>query len=305
VPPFFDVARVLPPTINPVARTMRRIVSGDATGRPDWIRSIENGHDEGLFGPGSAPWIVHGSLTTLIGGVRALLLQALHPAARAGVQEHSRFRADALGRLAGTSRWLVTLTFGDSLAVERESARVRRMHDRVRGHWADPDVGLRPYAANDPHLLRWVHLAFTDSFLRTYQIWGDEIPGGPDAYVREWGRAAEPLGLVDPPTSTAELHEQIAAYDPELSGGEEAREVVRFILNPPLPLIARPAYAILAAAAITTMEPKHRELLGLPSPPRRATQAAAGALLGGLRLALGDRSPSERAAQRRVSRLES
>jgi uncharacterized protein (DUF2236 family) len=110
---------------------------------------------------------------------------------------------------------------------------------------------------------------------------------------------------VDPPTSTAELHEQIDAYDPELSGGDEAREVVRFILNPPLPLIARPAYAILAAAAITTMEPKHRALLGLPNPPRRATQAAAGALLGGLRLALGDRSPSERAAQRRVSRLES
>jgi uncharacterized protein (DUF2236 family) len=196
------------------------------------------------------------------------------------------------------------LTFGDSLAVERESARVRRMHDRVRGSWADPELGVRPYAASDPHLLRWVHLAFTDSFLTTYEIWGGEIPGGPDAYVREWGRAAEPLGVIDPPTSTAELHEQIEAYDSELSGGEEAREFVRFILNPPLPLIARPAYGILAAAAVTTMEPRHRKLLGLPNPPRRPTQAAAGALLGSLRLALGDRSPSERAARRRVTRLE-
>ena len=265
---------------------------------------MENGEDDGLFGPGSAPWAVHGSLTTLVGGVRALLLQALHPAARAGVQEHSRFRADALGRLAGTSRWLVTLTFGDSLAVERESARVRHMHDRVRGSWADPELGLRPYAASDPHLLRWVHLAFTDSFLRTYQIWGDDIPGGPDAYVREWGRAAELLGLTDPPTTAAQLRQQIGGYDDELSGGEEARDVVQFILNPPLPLTARPAYAILAAAAVTTMEPKHRKLLGLSNPPRRPTQAAAGALLGGLRLALGNRSPSEQAARRRLARLE-
>ena len=115
----------LPMPDNPVSRTFRRIVSGEPEGRPAWVAALEDGDDAGLYGPGSAPWVVHGSLTTLVGGIRALLLQTLHPAALAGVQGHSRYREDALGRLTGTARWLVTVTFGDSTAVERESARVR------------------------------------------------------------------------------------------------------------------------------------------------------------------------------------
>ncbi|HTY72558.1 MAG TPA: oxygenase MpaB family protein [Actinomycetes bacterium] len=301
MPALLDVARVLP--VNPVARTFRRIVSGDPQGRPEWIRALEDGTDAGLFGPGSAPWAVHGSTTTLIGGVRALLLQALHPAALAGVRDHSRYRDDALGRLAGTSRWLVTLTFGDSRAVERESARVRGMHTRVRGLMLDPQGDLRPYAASDPHLLRWVHLAFTDSFLVAHEVWGAAIPGGPDAYVGEWGRAAELLGLDDPPRSVVELRDQLHGYDDELDGGTDAREVARFILNPPLPLAARPAYAVLASAAVSTLEPRHRELLELTALPLTLTRPMAGALLRGLGVALGSTSPSERAARQRLDRV--
>ena len=96
-----------------IATGFRRMVSGDPDGQPDWVRDLENGADTGYFGPGSAPWAVHGSLPTLVGGVRALLLQALHPAALAGVQEHSRYEDDALGRLAGTTQWLTVVTFGD------------------------------------------------------------------------------------------------------------------------------------------------------------------------------------------------
>jgi uncharacterized protein (DUF2236 family) len=252
----------------------------------------------------------------LVGGIRALLLQALHPAALAGVRQHSRYREDALGRLSGTTRWLVTQTFGDTAAVERESARVRLMHARVRGTWSPPGGpleppgpgespgGTRPYSADDPHLLRWVHLAFTDSFLTTYLVWGGDIPGGADGYVADWARAAEPLGLPDPPRSAAELTEQLRSYDGELAGGPEARAVARFVLNPPLPLAARPAYAVLAAGALSTLEPRHRELLELPHVPKRPARAATGALLRGMRLALGDTSPSEQAARGRLARQD-
>ncbi len=281
------------------------MVSGDPSGRPEWVRALEKGDDAGLFGPGSAPWAVHGSLTTLVGGVRALLMQALHPAALAGVRQHSRYRQDALGRLAGTTRWLVTLTFGDTAVVERESARVRLMHQRVRGAVPAGDPAGPPveYSASDPHLLRWVHLAFTESFLVTHQVWGGSIPGGPDAYVADWAKAALPLGLDDPPRSRAELAEQLGGFDGELRGGADAREVVRFILNPPLPLAARPAYAVLAAGAVSTLAPSHRELLGLPTLPRLPAQLATRALLAGMRLAVGPTSPSEQAARTRLAAL--
>jgi uncharacterized protein (DUF2236 family) len=290
---------------NAVSRTFRRIVSGEPDGRPPWVVALEDGDDAGLFGPGSAPWAVHGSLTTLVGGIRALLLQALHPGALAGVRQHSRYEDDALGRLAGTTRWLVTLTFGDTAAVERESARVRGMHGRVRGSYADAAMPgtERAYSADDPHLLRWVHLAFTDSFLTTHERWGREIPGGPDGYVRDWARAAEPLGLADPPRSRAELDAQLRSYDDELAGGPDAREVVQFVLNPPLPTASRPAYAVLAAGAVSTLDPRHRELLGLRAVPRLPVAAATAALLAGMRFAIGDRSPSEEAARTRLTRL--
>jgi uncharacterized protein (DUF2236 family) len=297
--------RMLDVPDNPVARTFRRVVSGDAQGRPAWVRALEDGDDVGLFGPGSAPWAVHGSLTTLVGGIRALLLQALHPGALAGVRNHSRYEQDALGRLAGTTRWLVTLTFGDSAAVERESMRVRTMHSKVRGSYAtpsDPDMAVS-YSADDPHLLRWVHLAFTDSFLRTHQVWGAPIPGGPDAYIREWAKAAVPLGLIDPPRSVAEHDSQLRSFDDELQASDDARDVARFVMNPPLPLAARPAYAVLAAGAVSTLAPRHRELLGLPNLPAPPARFATRTLLAGMRWTIGDTSPSEQAARTRLARL--
>ena len=286
---------------NSMSRGFRQMVSGDPHGRPGWVRALEDGADAGMFGPGSAPWVVHGSLTTLVGGVRALLLQALHPAALAGVREHSRYREDPMGRLAGTTRWLVTVTFGDLAAVDAESARVRRMHQRVHGGTPDTPPGI--YSASDPHLLRWVHLAFTDSFLVTHQEFGGSIPGGADAYVRQWARAAEPLGLPDPPRSVAELSAQLRSFEAELAAGPQAREVVRFLLNPPLPLPARPAYAVLAAAAVSTLDPLHRRMLGLPWVPRFAAQVATRGLLGGMGVLLGRTSPSEQAARARLARL--
>ena len=285
-----------------VADGFRRIVSGDPTGAPDWVKQIAQGSDAGYFGPGSAPWAVHGALPTLVGGVRALLMQALHPGALAGVMQHSRYETDALGRLAGTTKWLTVVTFGDTAAADRECARVQGVHRKVVGTYIGSN-GEIPYAAADPDLLRWVHIAFTDSFLATHQVWGGPIPGGPDAYVREWAKSGELVGVVDPPRSVAELRDQLAAYDQVLSGGPAAASTVNFIRNAPLGAGAKVPYAGLFAGAVSTMPAGHRALLGLPTVPLALTKPLVGALLGSLSLALGATSPSQRAALDRVDTL--
>jgi uncharacterized protein (DUF2236 family) len=285
-----------------VASGFRRIVSGDPTGAPEWARQLANGDDAGYFGPGSAAWAVHGSLPTIVGGIRALLMQAMHPGALAGVMQHSRYEQDALGRLAGTTQWLTVVTFGDTAAADRECARVRGMHRRVVGTYAAAD-GERPYAASDPDLLRWVHVAFTDSFLATHRAWGGAIPGGEDAYVREWATAGELVGVTDPPRSVRELEDQLAAYAPVLRGDDAALRTVDFVRNVPVPMAARPAYALLFAGAVSTMREEHRRLLRLPRRPQPVTRPVVGGVLGALGLALGPASPSQRAAQARIERL--
>jgi uncharacterized protein (DUF2236 family) len=287
-----------------VAAGFRSVVSGDPTGEPEWVRQMADGSDVGYFGPGSAAWAVHGGLPTLVGGIRALLMQALHPGALAGVTEHSRFEQDALGRLAGTTQWLTVVTFGDTAAADRECARVRGMHRRVNGSYV-VDGREREYAATDPDLLRWVHVAFTDSFLAAHRVWGGPIPGGEDAYVREWAKAGELVGVVDPPRSVVQLRAQLDAFRPDLRGDAPARRMAGFIRNAPIPLAGRPGYAVLFAGAVSTLPVDYRSLLGLPSLPLAVTRPSVAALLGGLGLALGPTSPSQRAAQTRIARLAS
>ena len=285
-----------------VASGFRRMVSGDPSGAPAWVRDMATGSDEGYFGPESAAWAVHGSLPTLVGGVRALLMQALHPGALAGVQQHSRYQDDAMGRLAGTTQWLTVVTFGDKAAADRECARVRGMHRRVVGTYAS-ETGQRAYAASDPDLLRWVHIAFTDSFLATHRVWGGGIPGGEDAYVREWATAGELVGVDNPPRSVAELRNQISDYGPQLRGDVAARETARFIRNVPVPLAGRPAYAVLFAGAVSTLPQEHRRMLGVPDLPLAVTRPAVAGILATLAKILGPASPSMQAAHARVDTL--
>src|SRR3954463_7160116 len=181
-------------------------LTGEESGRPYWITALEEGDDAGYFGPGSAAWAVHGGMPTLVAGPRALLMQALHPGAMAGVHDWSRYREDPFGRLNGTIRWLTTVTFGSTGQARAVSARVGRLHERVRGTYRGPGGRELPYSAADPRLLSWVHLAFTDSFLRTHELFGSRpIPGGPDAYVRDWAIAGELMGVPEPPRSVREL----------------------------------------------------------------------------------------------------
>ena len=279
-------------------------LSGSSDGRPAWVDRIEEGSDAGFFGPGSAAWAVHGGLATMVAGIRALLLQTLHPGAMAGVHDWSRYREDPLGRLSGTIQWLVTVTFADTETARRESARVGTFHDRVAGTYTDTAGVVHPYSAGDPDLLHWVHIVFTDSFLACHTLWGDPIPGGADAYVREWATAGELVGVLHPPRSADELTAAFSAYRAAdiLQYDERVAEAVRFIRNPPLRRSMMPAYRVMFAGAVASIPREYRELLGLRRSPFPVLWAT-GLVLGAVRRVLGGSSTSEEAARRRIARL--
>jgi uncharacterized protein (DUF2236 family) len=215
------------------------------------------------FAPGSPITVVHGDAAMFVGGLRALLLQTLHPVAMTAVAEPSDFRRDTWGRLHRTSRFLAVTTFGTASDAGQAVDAVRRIHERVRGQMPDGT----PYAASDPHLLEWVHVAEVDSFLRAHTVYGERRlrPEEKDEYVAQAGDVARRLGVVDPPTSKAALAERLAAFRPELRGTPQARETASYLLlRPPLPLALRPAYGVLAAAAVGLMPVWTRLPLRLP-----------------------------------------
>ena len=276
----------------------RRLLSGAPNGTPPWLEIIAGGETGGLFLPTEGPWVVHRDFGTLVGGIRALLVQALHPATLAGVRNHSRYEKDPLGRLAGTIRWLTVTTFGSHAAVAGEASRVNRLHTRVVG---DKPV---PYRAADPHLLLWVHAAFTDSFLSAHQLYCvAPIPGGADGYVTTWSRSVEPLGLENAPKTLGELDEVMYAFFAELAVTEDTDSVVRFIRKPPLPVLVRPAYSLLFQAAVVSLRPEHRKLLGLTSWPRWIVIPTTRFLLKAIRVLIGPESPIEDGALVRLRRL--
>jgi uncharacterized protein (DUF2236 family) len=189
--------------------------------------------DDGFFGPGSVAWRLSGELSAVIAGLRALLLQALHPLAMAGVDQHSDWRRDPVGRLAATTAYTTIVTFGERAAVERAAERVRRIHERVTG--TDPVTG-GAYAAGDPALLLWVHAALVDSVLAATDLFGTGL-AAPDAdrYVAEMAIAAELLGVpaAQVPRSTAELAAYLSATEPELRATPAATESMAYLLDPP------------------------------------------------------------------------
>lgn len=231
---------------------------------------------------------VHGDASMFVGGLRALLLQTMHPAAMRGVAEHSGYRGDMWGRLANTSRFLAVTTFGHADDAEQAVRAVRRIHERVTGTMPDGTA----YAASDPHLLGWVHVAEIDSFLRAHDAYGAEplVGADRDTYVAQAGEVAARLGATDLPTTESELADALAAYRPELRGTSEAREAVRYVLlRPPLPLAARAPYGVLAAAAVAQMPWWTRAPLRLPLLPlseRTVVRVLGGLATGTIRWAM-------------------
>ncbi|ULE32333.1 oxygenase MpaB family protein [Mycobacterium sp. IDR2000157661] len=231
---------------------------------------------------------VHADASMFVGGLRALLLQSLHPLAMAGVAEHSDYRGDPWGRLQRTSTFLAVTTFGPADDAQRAVDRVRGIHRRVHG--TAPDG--RPYRASDPHLLEWVHIAEVDSFLMAHRLYG-AVPldqAGRDAYVADTARVAAALGVVEPPRTEAELAERIERFRPELAGTAAARDAARFLLlTPPLPVAARAPYGVLAATAVAMLPAWARTPLLLPYfPPIESTviRMSGRVLVGGIRWAM-------------------
>lgn len=294
------------PGIEPWRSRMLVMFSGEPDGRPRWVREIDEGDDAGYFGEGSAAWHVHGSMATLVAGIRALLLQTLHPGAMAGVHDWSRYRSDPLGRLSGTIRWIIAVTFGSAAQAQRESARVDRFHDRVVGEYTDASGASTRYSAHDRELLDWVHLAFTDAFLGAAEVWAPRIPGGADRYVAEWAISGELIGVVDPPRTAAELRDRLDALrvGGVLQRDERVDDIVRFIRRPPLEPAMRLPYAILFGGAVASLPNPFRRMLGLRRPWWPAITATRLALRVVERI-LGQKSTSEDAAQRRLARLRS
>jgi uncharacterized protein (DUF2236 family) len=252
--------------------------------------------DVGLFGPGSVAWRIHADPAALIGGMRALLIQALNPRAMAAMSQHSDFRQDPWGRLRRTSQYLVETIYGDRARAERAARRVRAVHTRVRG--IDPVTGCA-YRADDPDLLLWIHAVEVDSFLTAYRAYAGAISDeDADRYVAEMVAAAELVGLprADVPTDVASLRGYLDSF-PGLALTPAAREGMRVVLSPPLPAALRPLWSIPAIAAVAILPPPVRDLYGLPwlPPATPLVRVAIWALLRTLNVTRRPPPPIQRA----------
>jgi len=267
--------------------------------------------DAGLFGPRTVTWELHSDALLWVAGLRALFLQALHPLALAGVEEHSSFRADPWGRLMRTAGFIGVATYGTRREALDTARMVNRAHRPVRG--VDPVTGA-PYRAADPELLGWVHTGLVDSILVVLRRSGRRVSGADaDRYLAEMGRFARLVGLraSDVPRSESELADYYERLRPRLLGSNAARSAASFVLRPPMPVPvalatpARPAWAAVARLAYGTLPAWAREtyaLRGVWTTDRgtdlglRALRLATRALPPGLR-----EGPHLREARRRLA----
>jgi uncharacterized protein (DUF2236 family) len=289
---------VTPAALPSPRGAIRTLLTGHRDGAAPWVRDLATDGDDGWFGPGSTIWAVHADAATLVGGIRALLVQAMHPVVLAGFDEHSDYREDPESRLQRTAAFVTITTFGTSAQAEAACDRVRRAHAPVSGA---TDDGL-PYDAADPDLLGWVHLALIDSLAEAVRRFG-RTPFDLDDYLAETAMIGNRLGAAHVPRSRAELAAARVHYLPSLALTDTTRRAHTFLLDPPLPARIRVPYRIVAAAAAASLPPELRRLLGarpvLPDPTARLVGRALTTLLAGV---LGP-SPAAAAAARRTSRL--
>lgn len=250
--------------------------------------------DVGLFGPGSVTWRLHADPLMGVAGLRALLLQALHPLAIAAVSAHSRFREDTWGRLRTTADYIGTTTFGTTEEALRAGARVRAVHATVVG--TEPATG-RPYRADDEALLLWVHCCLVESVLDVLPRGGVHLDDAdPDTYVAEQVRAAALVGLEPDvvPRTVAGVREHIERTRPDLAVTPAAREAAAYVIAPPMPAAvalvtpALPAWASVAGLAFAALPPWARRMYALPDLPGASglTDAATTVALKTLRTGL-------------------
>ena len=260
----------LPSLRRSLAAELRAVVGSRAEGPPF---PIGPGH----FTKRSVAWMVHGDFTTMmIGGTAALLTQMLHPAALAGVWDHSNFRRDSAGRLRRTAQFIAGTTYAARDHADALIAKIRRIHDRVHGVLPDGT----PYSANDPATLTWVHIAGASNFLAAYVRYRDPWLPDPaqDRYYRETAVIARALGAEDVPESRRDVAAYLERVRPTLRFDDRTREVSAALLNQPMdnPAAAR-AGKLLQQAGMDLLPQWAARLHGHAADPARKALVAAGA----------------------------
>jgi len=240
--------------LEPLARAYARAVA-------------ERPKDDGLFGPKSLVWRVNRDRSFPLAGMRSLMVQALHPLAMAGVAQHSNWRQDPFGRLAATSSYLLTTTYGDTESALAAATWVRKVHVRVRG--VDPETGL-PYSAEDPALLLWVHAGMVDSIVTVVERYGRPLESGDaDRYVAEMVRFAEIVGVPREgvPATVASLRAYIESVELR-QATPAAKDAMAVVMDPPdLDDDMRDLWHDLAQVAVGTLPDWAREMYGFDAPP--------------------------------------
>jgi uncharacterized protein (DUF2236 family) len=235
----------------------------------------DNRVDEGYFGPDSIAWKVHSHPIVVVGGFRALMIQALHPLAMAGVTHYSDFKNDPLRRFRVTARFVNSVVFDDTPTVDKHAARVRMIHDKVRG--IDSVTG-EEYVASDPRTLLWVHCVEAHSFMDAYRTFaGPMSEAEQDRYLTEYVKAGELVGIprTDIPATRAEYREYFARVFPELRRSEVSDDTVEFVANPKLRLVPKSEWPfainlkIAGNAAVSRVPLGLRPLMNLPEPGAR------------------------------------
>jgi uncharacterized protein (DUF2236 family) len=239
--------------------------------------------DQGLFGPGSVTWRVHASpVVAMVGGLRSLIIQSLHPLAMAGVAQHSDYRQRPLHRLRRTAAYVATTTFGTTDEARRAAEVVKQVHRKVKG--VDPVTG-RAYSAADPETQLWVHCVEIHSFLASHRVYGRDAltPQEEDRYFAENVAVAALLEVPAErvPDSVAAMREYFANVRPQLCVSDSARDAISFVISPPLMRETAPYLVpmrVLGAAAANLVPRDLRRLAGIravPAPPTYAAVRAA------------------------------
>ena len=284
--------------LNPRTRIAEAASSLFAHADYPLANSLDYPGDPGLFGPRSVTWRVVGDVSTFIGGIRALLIQAAHPEVVAGVVDHSVYESDPLGRLSRTSAYVTATSYGAMPEVHAALQRVRIAHVGVEG----VSHRTRPYSASGATYAAWVHNVLADSFLTGYEVFGpgEITDADSDRYVQEQANLGVLVRAGDLPETRSDLSRWISQH-PDVDSSPGMVQTVAFLRNPPLPPTVLPAYRILFQAAASTVPSRIAQILDIR---RYAWSLPSGnALTKALRWSLGA-SPSWQLALERTGGMQ-
>ena len=238
-----------------------RAITGSTASLDDFTAPLG---DAGLFGPDSVAWQVHANFTAMmVGGLSSLIVQSLHPRALAAVWDHSDFRGKLKERLGRTAYFVAATTYGSEAMALNAIRRVNTIHANIRGY----DLQGRPYAANEPELIRWVHLVEVTSFLAAYQHLAKQplTQQACDQYTAEMARIGHLLGAVDLPLTYAATQAQLLDFADVLRFDARAQEILQIIQAYPVDVLDKPWMALVLKCAFDVMPPWVLALMGQSS----------------------------------------